>query len=357
MAKQVKQQDWQVERTTPDEPGAVDKIRQKSSTLDHLMRMNDRFGDQGGNQFSAAITYFSVMAVIPLAMLIFAIAAMVLAGNPHMLQTVRDSISGQVPGDTGNLVNQVIDQAINQRGAVAGIGALTALWSGLGWMNNLRTGISEMWKVGPSQTEGGFVKTKLRDLVALLGLIIAFFLAFAVTAIGSSSLTMRVLKAMGVEGFPGLSFVLFLIGLVVGLVANFLVMWWILAKLPRTRVPRKSGIYAAMIGAVLMEVIKQFSTLIFGALLGNPAGAVFGPVIGLMLIFYFLWRVVMYLSAWAATTDESLRIEKTEVPAPAVIHVRNEVKTGVDQRALVGVGAGIGAAAAGAVAWVKNRRR
>ncbi|AKK10482.1 YhjD/YihY/BrkB family envelope integrity protein [Corynebacterium uterequi] len=334
--------DFGVERATADEPTAIDKIRKKAPVIDHLMRMQERFGQEGGNQYSAGITYFSVMAIFPLAMITFAALAFFLASRPDLLTEIQDQISGSLPGEMGAMVNTIIDQAIEQRGAVAGIGGLTALWSGLGWMTNLRAGVSAMWLIDP--TEGGnIVVKKLKDLVALLGLLLAFFIAFAVTAIGSSGITEKILDLLSIESFPGMTQVIFVLGLVIGYLANFLVFAWMLMALPRLKVPRRSGLIAAAIGALIFEVIKQLSTLIFGALLGNPAGAVFGPVIGLMLVFYLIWRIVMYLSAWAATTEESLAATPTPAPEPAVIRVRNEVSTGADPKALLGIGAAVGA--------------
>ena len=347
--------DYGIERSNADEPTAVDKVRERAPVVDHAMRMQERFGAEGGNQYSAGITYFSVMAIFPLAMLTFAGLAFVLANRPDLLQEIQDQIAGGLPADVGGIVNDVIDQAIAQRGAVAGIGGLTALWSGLGWMNNLRSGVSAMWRIAP--TEGGsFVVKKLADLVALIGLLLALFIAFGVTAIGSSGLTRQALEWLGVEGFPGMSYVIFGVGLIVGILANFLVFLWMLMALPRTKVPRKSGLQAALIGALIFEVIKQLSTVIFGALLGNPAGAVFGPVIGLMLILYLVWRIVLYLSAWAATTRESLDATPTPAPQPAVIKVRNEVATQPGTGAMVGAGAALGAAGAGLIALLTRNR-
>lgn len=344
-----------VERVRDDEPGAVDKVRDNHPVVDHAMRMNERFASEGGNQFSAGITYFSVMAIIPLAMLTFASMAFLLAARPELLQQVQDQISSGLPDDIAPMVNDIINQAIEQRGAVAGIGGLTALWSGLGWMNNLRAGVSAMWLID-ANAGGSFLVKKLKDLIALIGLLLALIVAFAVTAIGSSGLTRDVLAWLGVDGFPGMTWVIFGVGLLLGLLANFLVFAWMLTALPRTKVPRKSGLQAALIGAVLFEVIKQLSTLIFGALLGNPAGAVFGPVIGLMLIFYLIWRIVLYLSAWAATTEESLKMTPTNAPGPAVIHVRSEVNEQPNTGAMLGVGAALGAAGAGLAAVLTKRR-
>ena len=236
-----------------------------------------------------------------------------------------------------------------------GIGGLTTLWSGLGWMNNLRIGISAMWDKDPNETQGNFFTQKLSDLLGLTGLLVALIVAFGVTAAGSSGLTQKVFEWVGIESFPGMDAVLVLAGIVIGLVANFLVFWWMIVFLPRTDVPTKSGLKGAAIGAVAFEAIKQLSTVIMSSASGNPAGAVFGPVIVLMVVMYLIWRVVLYVSAWTATTEESMELAEPPVPEPAVIRVRNEVKSGPSTGVTLGAGAALGAAAAGVAALLRRK--
>ncbi|EGT5590570.1 YihY family inner membrane protein [Corynebacterium striatum] len=352
---QSKTDDYGIERAHADDPGPVDKMRERSPFVDHIMRMLGRYGEQGGNQFSAGITYFSVLAIFPLFMLAVAGAATVLATRPDLMQQVQDQIANSVSGDLGDTLNELLETAIAQRGAMYGIGGLTTLWSGLGWMNNLRIGISAMWDKDPNETQGNFFTQKLSDLLALIGLLVALLIAFGVTAAGSSGLTQKVFEWVGIESFPGMDAVLVLGGIVVGLVANFLVFWWMIVFLPRTDVPTKSGLKGAAIGAVAFEAIKQLSTVIMSSASGNPAGAVFGPVIVLMVVMYLIWRVVLYVSAWTATTEESMELAEPPVPEPAVIRVRNEVKSGPSTGVTLGAGAVLGAAAAGVAALLRRK--
>lgn len=344
-----------IERAYADEPGAVDKVRERSPFVDHIMRTLDRYGSEGGNQFAAATTYYSVLAIFPLLMLLTAGAATVLASRPDLFQQLQDRITESVSGDLGSTLNEVLETAVDQRGAMFGIGGLTTLWSGLGWMNNLRVGISAMWKIDAN--EGGtFIQKKLSDLLGLIGLLVALVIAFGVTAAGSSGLTQKVFDWVGIESFPGMNIVIFLVGLVVGLIANFLVFWWLIVILPRTKVPKKSGLMGALIGAVAFEVLKQLSTVIMSSAAGNPAGAVFGPVIVLMVVMYLVWRVVLYVSAWTATTEQSLvNAEDVDVPAPAIIRVRNEMKSGPSTGTTLGIGAALGAVGAGLVALLRRK--
>lgn len=345
-----------IERTRTDDPGAVDKIRQRAEWIDHLMRMQERYASMGGNQYSAGITYFSVLAILPILMLVVAAISTVLANNPEVLTDIQNTVSENVEGELGDIVNDILVAAIEQRGAIAGIGAITALWSGLGWMNNLRYGVSKMWKVDPTSV-GNFVTKKIADLLGLLGLLLALVVAFAITAIGASGLTQDLLDLVGIGDIPGIRWITFAVALLVGILANFLVMAWLVFYLPRTKVPRRSGLIAALLGALGFEVIKQLGSLFASNALNNPAGATFGPIIGLMVVLYLVWRLLMYVSAWAATTRESLEEAEVPVPEPAVIRVRNEIQDQPNTGAAVGVGTALGVIGAGALALLRRRGR
>lgn len=340
-----------------DKGGAVAKVTEKAPAVGHLMRMQERFAANGGNQFAAGITYFSVLALFPLTMLLFAGLGFFLAARPDLLEELTQRIQEQLGGSGGDAVNQLIEAAIAQRGAVAGVGLLTTLWSGLGWMNNLRIGIGAMWDLDANEG-GNFVVKKLWDLVALIGLIVLFVLAFAVTAIGSSSFTSDLMERLNVGNFPGARFVVWLVALALGILANFLVMAWMIIFMPRTKVPIKSGLQGALIGAIAFELIKQFASVIIGSATGNPAGAIFGPVIALMVVLYLIWRVVLYISAWTATTEESLANAPSKVPEPAVINIRDNAAqsaTASDSGKALGIGAAAGAAAVAVISLLARK--
>src|SRR5699024_11144905 len=104
-----------------------------------------------------------------------------------------------------------------------------------------------------------------------------------------------------------------------------------------------------------LEAIKQLSTVITSSATGNPAGAVFGPVIVLRVMMYLIWRVVRYVNAWTATTEQSLALEAPPVPAPAVIRLRQATSSGTSSQATFGAGAAIGAIGAGAIALLRRK--
>lgn len=340
--------DHGIERATDDSPGAIDRYREKWPWFDHVMRMNERYTEQGGNHFAAGITYFSILSLIPLVMLTFATAALVLAGNEELLDDVTEYITDAAGDDFGGTLNSVLDQAVSQAGSVFGVGLLVALWTGLTWMGNLRLGVSELWKV-PGKASN-FVWGKISDLIGLIGLLLALVVAFGVTAIGGGGFTSSLLEAVGLGDIPGIRLITWFVALAVALPANWLVFLWLMLYLPRTRVPRPAAARAAVLGAVAFEVVKQLATVLFSNALGNPAAAAFGPIIGIMVIFYLVWRITLYLAAWTATTPEALAAMIPDAPPAAVIRVRQEVRPGarnVSSVGLVGLGATVGATVVG----------
>ena len=110
--------DYGVERAREDEPGAIDKYRQKWPWFDHIMRMQERYSEQGGNQYAAGITYFSVLSLFPILMLTFSIVAMVLVGNQELLNKVVDKVSQSGGGQMSETLSTVIHQAVDQRASV-----------------------------------------------------------------------------------------------------------------------------------------------------------------------------------------------------------------------------------------------
>ena len=55
---------------------------QRQPVIAHLIRATERFNDRLGNQFGAAITYFSFLSMIPILMVSFAAGGFVLASHP-----------------------------------------------------------------------------------------------------------------------------------------------------------------------------------------------------------------------------------------------------------------------------------
>ncbi len=94
----------------PEEPGkatqALNKVThtaqkiQQQPIIAHLLRAAERFNDRLGNQFGAAITYFSFLSMIPILMVSFAAGGFILASHPTLLQDIFDKILTNVSDPT-----------------------------------------------------------------------------------------------------------------------------------------------------------------------------------------------------------------------------------------------------------------
>jgi membrane protein len=328
-----------VEAKDPDaKPSKVEQLRARYPWLDHVMRAATRFTDHHGTHYAAAITYFSILSLVPLLMIAFAIAGYVLFFNPGLLDEIRQAINAALPANLAGTINPIIDQAIAQRNTVAGFGLLTALYSGIGWMTNLREALSEQWAQSPEPP--ALPKRLLFDLTALLGLGVALVGSFAITGL-ASGFAATVLEFVGLADQGWAQFLLRLLGVALGLVANFLVFLWVIARLPRQHTPMRSAVKAAALGAVGFEVLKQVMTIYLRSVTTSPSGAVFGSLLGLLVFVNFASQFVLFVTAWAATAPGVEKAAPTAVPVPAVIRPEVVVRSGPNGATTAGLlGAG-----------------
>lgn len=106
--------------------GTAAKV-QRNPVIAHLLRAAERFNDRLGNQFGAAITYFSFLSMIPILMVSFAAAGFVLAWHPTLLQDIFDKILQNVSDPTlAATLKNTINTAVQQRTAVGLVGLLVA---------------------------------------------------------------------------------------------------------------------------------------------------------------------------------------------------------------------------------------
>jgi membrane protein len=319
-------------------PSKLDQLRARYPWLDHLVRAGARYTDHHGDHYAAAITFFSILSMVPLLMIAFAVAGYVLFFNPSLLDEIRQAINAALPPSLAATINPIIDQAIAQRNTVAGFGLLTALYSGIGWMTNLREALSEQWAQSPEPP--ALPKRLLFDLSALFGLGIALVGSFAITGL-ASGFAATVLDFVGLGDQGWAQFLLGLLGVVLGLVANFLVFLWVIARLPRQHTPIRSAVKAALLGAVGFEILKQIMTFYLSLVTNSPSGVVFGSLLGLLVFVNFVSRFILFVTAWAATAAGVEKEESVPVPVPAVIRPEVVVRSGPDGATTAGLlGAG-----------------
>ena len=149
----------------------------KRHSIAHLLRAHTRFNRRLGNHFAASITYFTVLAIIPVVAFAFAVLGLVLSRlSPYLLNQVVDSVVGLATESSDKQqIRAIIENAMKVGGSVWAfvVSILTALWAGIRWVGNIRKGIQAEWApdfdmVGDDR---GFMRAKLSDMLTFLGLL------------------------------------------------------------------------------------------------------------------------------------------------------------------------------------------
>ncbi|MDF0531835.1 YhjD/YihY/BrkB family envelope integrity protein [Tsukamurella sp. 8F] len=334
-----------------ENPGLLDRYRAKWPWFDHVMAAATRYKTNNGDYFGAGITYFSVFALFPLLMLAFSVMGFLLIGQPEILDEVRDKITSSVSGDMADKLKKLVDQAIDARATVGVIGLVGGLWAGLGWVANVRAALTEMWD--SEVPDQNFVRGKLADLVALIGLGIAMVLFGAITALGSSPLTRTLLDKAGLGSAPGLSLLIRAVTFLITMAGAWLLFTYVISRLPRVQFPWRNAVRAGLLTAVVFVIFIQVATLIIGSTMKGPAGQTFGPILGIMLFIYFTSRIVLFATAWAATDPRNQQFAVPKAPDPVVISPMVREEDG--SRSVLAGAAGF-AAGAGAALLLRRKR-
>ena len=255
---------------------------------------------------AAAVTYFAFLSLFPLLALSFAAVGYVAHYIPDAQHVMDGVLQGLLPGMVGDGPDQISLTAIQgAAGAAAGIGVLTMLYAGLGWIAQMRDALAELFDVESSRAPAfgrqkviAFLAAQARDAVALLAIGLILLVSVGVSG-GLLNFLRRVGRTVGVDDDLGFTMPVLLVaaGVATGTVL-FFAMFTVLAA---PSVPARSLWSGALVGAVGFELLKQASTWLLGATARQPAFQAFGIALILLVWIYYFSRVLMYAASWAAT--------------------------------------------------------
>lgn len=271
-------------------------------------RTFSHFTDVGGGVLSAGMSYQALFAVFAALWVGFAIFGIVLTGRPELLQTLIDQINLFVPGLIGEhgLVRpaELIDlqRTFNWSSAVAGA---VLLWVILTWFTGTRRAIRIIFGLDVKQYRNA-VLLKLRDLALAIVFGAAIMVSAALTVL-SSNLTDVVFDWLGWSPES------WLLGTMGGLVRyaavyvfDIVVLMAMHRFLAEVRVPRLRLLTGCALGAGALLGLKILGTLLLGGAGRNPLLAPFVLLIGVLIWFNFICRVLLLTAAWiAAGIDRS----------------------------------------------------
>lgn len=277
----------------------VEEVRQRSPFIDHVVRMVQHYGEINGNALAAAVTYFAFLSIFPILALAFAIIGQVSKVYPNAQEDLIAAINDVLPGLVGDGEGELSLESIqNSAPGVFSVGLLVALYSGLGWLSGMRTALVAVFEE-PAKDKPNFVVGKLRDVLALLCLGSVLLVSVAVSGV-ATKLASPILELLDLG--EGSTWVVWVIGLAVGLLANAVLFFAFFRLLAAPRTPTRALWSGALLGAVGFEILKQLSTFLLASTKNAPAAQAFGIALILVVWVNYFSRVVVYAASWAHTS-------------------------------------------------------
>ncbi|WP_415958283.1 YihY/virulence factor BrkB family protein [Streptomyces sp. 021-4] len=276
----------------------------------HAWRSYERLEKVHWARLAAAITFISFLALFPLIAVGAAIAAALLSDK--QLDTIKDKIAEQVPGISDQLG---IDTLVANAGTVGLVAGALLLFTGVGWIGSMRECLRAVWELDDVQ-EANPVVAKLKDAVLLVGLGGAALATLAVSTVGTTAVGWSADRlGMSHGGVGGV--LLQIAALAVAVLADFLLILYLLSLLPGVEPPRRRLVVAALIGAVGFELLKLLLGSYMKGVAGKSMYGAFGVPIALLLWINFSAKLLLFCAAWTATgSKEEERGEGRAEDAP-----------------------------------------
>lgn len=290
--------------------------RERFGLLDHLIATVGHYSKVDGNGLAGAMTYYGFLSFFPVLAIAFSIVGVITGASPDAEQAVTDALASVFPSMIGTGDGQIDPASFQDAAAAAGaIGLVALLYTGLGWLSALRRALQDVFEL-PRSKAPSFVVGKLIDLV-MLGVIGVVLLV----SVGLSSATQAFVddinQALGGENVTGTAPLLDGVGLLLGLLASmllFFVSFRVLAKPSQANSALWRG---AALAAVGFEVLKQLAAYLIGATKDNPAFAVFGTALILLVWINYFSRLALIGASWAATAGPATAASSAVAAAPS----------------------------------------
>lgn len=275
----------------------------------HLLRAVERFLARLGIEFGAGITYFSVLALVPILLFAFASLGFFLTVlRPDLVDDIVNTFAASIGSldetTRKNLVGFVSETLGNWRGAGI-VGLLVAIYTGAGWINALKNGVRAQQRpdFDVVQEQGNPLKIILVNLATLVGLLVLIVITFGLASV-STALADNIVGWLGLSEIGWLSPLLRVVPIVFSIGAGWVLFMYLYTVLPEDRGAGPVVRRGALMGAVGLAVLQYSTGLLFGLFGSNRAATIFGPVIVLMLFFNLFAQLILFIAAWIATATQ-----------------------------------------------------
>ncbi|MGW3285470.1 YihY/virulence factor BrkB family protein [Streptomyces sp. NPDC001002] len=299
-------------------------------TATHAWRSYERLDRVKWSRLAAAMTFISFIALFPLLTVAAAVAAATLSTEQQ--NTLQDKIADQVPGISDQLD---IHGLVQNAGTIGLIAGAALLFTGIGWVGSMRDCLRAVWEL--PDREGNPILSKAKDAIILIGFGGAVLVTIAISTV-ATALVGWIGEQLGLqEGGIGRA-LLRIAAFTVAVLADFLLLLYVLTLLPGVEPTRRRLLVAALTGAIGFELLKLLLSGYMQGVAAKSMYGAFGVPVALLLWINFTSKLVLFCAAWTATQskEDEIREEEAEERSGEIRKVRDEDDDVPDQAAASG---------------------
>ncbi|MGW6456027.1 YihY/virulence factor BrkB family protein [Streptomyces sp. NPDC055078] len=284
-------------------------------------------------RLAAAITFLSFLALFPLITVAAVVGAALL--SQEQLTELEDKISDQVPGISDQLD---IGSLVANAGTVGAVAGLLLLLTGIGWVGSMRDCLRAVWGKD-DEDEGNPVLRKVKDAGILLGLGATALASLGASALGSTAVGWTA-DRLGIDEGGAEGVLLSVAAIAIAVVADFLLLFYLLTLLPGVHPARRRVVVAGLLGAIGFELLKLLLSGYMREVASKSMYGAFGVPVALLLWINFTAKLLLFCAAWTATRDggDSVRADESARDSGESGHCGDSARAGESARTEGGTG-------------------
>ncbi len=269
--------------------------RARRPLLDHVVRALGRYQADAGDRLASSVTFYWFLSLFPILLIAVFVVSRALGDDAGT--QVTSGLRPYLGVDTAKAVGDVVQSNAGKAGLV---GLAGTLLSGLGWINALRTAIRTIWH--QNVNVGNIVVTKVRDIVALVGLF-AVVAASVVVSGAATATTASVLSLLGLSETTGAKALTIGLSYVLGFLVDMGIFLYLFLRFSKARSPLRQVVRGAVFGAVGFELLKLGGAFYIGRTTtkGEATYGTFAVVVGLLLFLNLVSRLILVTAAFVVT--------------------------------------------------------
>ncbi|HEX8343966.1 MAG TPA: YihY/virulence factor BrkB family protein [Actinoplanes sp.] len=263
----------------------INARRRRSRGFDHLCRAIGRYDDVLGGRLAAAIAYYGFFAVFALGLIAYSVFGLLVKANVDLFDVVQRFLASNLP---------FLDvEAILASGRTVGVVGLVGLvFTGIGWVEAIRSSQRLIWRL--NQQPGYIGVRQVVDLLVLIGVLL--LVAASIFAVAALEAFLNWITG------GNASAVLSVVSWVLTVGINMLLAAALLVAVPRLRMTVRRLVPPVLMVGIGITLLNTVGRTFVALVQRNPAYALVGSAVGILVYLYVFNQLLLFGAAWAATS-------------------------------------------------------